>query len=517
MKNKKILIIFLSSYFLLLFVLSFWLFNADTSVATVIAADAPLVADEQVGFPRIEIPHGQAVFLPDYIRQLYKFAVLIGGLVALIAFLVGGFQYLTSAGNPSKMSEAIERIGMGFLGLIIILGSYIFLVQMNPDLVALRTPHVRPIGILVVLYSDNRCGDGMDAMPGIKKVVRPEIRFEMVRGGRSISPAMDVGSFFTTGDYPDLIRVTFFDNEGCLGEPMRHGSIPTPVGTANTCVSPEFLLKNVRCVSLSRNIPGVWLFNYEDGDPTEPKLDEEHFYAHFTRDAPLLPRRLTDNVRSIAIVPDKRLGIHFGAILRFATGDRLKITTSHLHIPPPGAKIYLSNTSENQGRLFTTNNRYRHIRSIVVFRIDKNAPNKEIRVCYNVGCKRQRHGGKYYDAYMLFNWDDDNNNMKPIPYIENTAVARAINLYGREWWPGGHRVRICELALGMFCGPGVSSIEFDEGAQYIAILHSKSVKKIPNTRPHVKSIIISGTIDNLGIPEFKERTGIIYIIKTKGI
>ncbi len=52
--------------------------------------------------------------------------VLLGflGLIALAIVLIGGFKWMTSAGNDEKISEARKMIVAGFIGLLIILAAF---------------------------------------------------------------------------------------------------------------------------------------------------------------------------------------------------------------------------------------------------------------------------------------------------------------------------------------------------------------------------------------------------------
>jgi len=51
----------------------------------------------------------------------------IAGFVFLIMFIVGGFKYLTSAGDPKKASSATSTLTMAIIGLVGIIISWIIL------------------------------------------------------------------------------------------------------------------------------------------------------------------------------------------------------------------------------------------------------------------------------------------------------------------------------------------------------------------------------------------------------
>ncbi len=87
-------------------------------------------------------------FLPDYINYIFNFAIGIAGLIAFISIVYGGARYLTSAGNPSAMSDANSQIFAGVIGLIILLGSWIILTTINPELVKIN-PQLEGSGIVV--------------------------------------------------------------------------------------------------------------------------------------------------------------------------------------------------------------------------------------------------------------------------------------------------------------------------------------------------------------------------------
>lgn len=73
--------------------------------------------------------------LPVYVKAIYSTALAIVVLSALFMLSVGGFMYLTSAGNTSAMGTAKEVIFDSIIGLIIALSAWLLLNVINPDLV----------------------------------------------------------------------------------------------------------------------------------------------------------------------------------------------------------------------------------------------------------------------------------------------------------------------------------------------------------------------------------------------
>ena len=56
----------------------------------------------------------------DIIRYLMTFL----GLIAVVVILLGGFKWLTAAGNEDKIAEAKKTIIAGVIGLVIILAAF---------------------------------------------------------------------------------------------------------------------------------------------------------------------------------------------------------------------------------------------------------------------------------------------------------------------------------------------------------------------------------------------------------
>ena len=80
--------------------------------------------------------------MPEYINYIFNLAIIIGVIVSIGALIYGGFGYLTSAGDPGKLQDAKDRIFGSLLGLIILLGSYLILNIVNPQLTVVSLENV---------------------------------------------------------------------------------------------------------------------------------------------------------------------------------------------------------------------------------------------------------------------------------------------------------------------------------------------------------------------------------------
>ena len=84
-------------------------------------------------------------FIGQYIVGIYKWALLVAGIIATVMIILGGFTYLTSGGDASRAGEGKERITSAIFGLILLLGSYMLLYLLNPDLVQFKSLKINVI------------------------------------------------------------------------------------------------------------------------------------------------------------------------------------------------------------------------------------------------------------------------------------------------------------------------------------------------------------------------------------
>ncbi len=83
--------------------------------------------------------------LGDYISVLYRF--LAGGIVIVSAVMVmwGGFKWLTASGNTGRVQDAKDVIYSSVIAILLVLGSYILLFTINPQLVSLKLPDISSV------------------------------------------------------------------------------------------------------------------------------------------------------------------------------------------------------------------------------------------------------------------------------------------------------------------------------------------------------------------------------------
>lgn len=90
-------------------------------------------------FLQIDMP------LTQIIAWVYIFVVGISGLAAFVMIVWAGIQWMTSTGDPTKTSDAKDKIRNALLGLLLILASFVLLQTINPELTRLAEFKINPL------------------------------------------------------------------------------------------------------------------------------------------------------------------------------------------------------------------------------------------------------------------------------------------------------------------------------------------------------------------------------------
>jgi len=61
----------------------------------------------------------------DFIRSIIKIVAGLAGLIATGFFVVGGFSYITSSGNPEHLDRAKRTITWSAIGLAIVIAAFV--------------------------------------------------------------------------------------------------------------------------------------------------------------------------------------------------------------------------------------------------------------------------------------------------------------------------------------------------------------------------------------------------------
>ncbi|HUX35645.1 MAG TPA: hypothetical protein VMV71_01270, partial [Candidatus Paceibacterota bacterium] len=72
--------------------------------------------------------------LANWIQSFYTFS-LVGGVFLAVGVIVwAGLKYTLAAGNPSTQSDARDQILQALLGIVLLLGAFLILYTINPNL-----------------------------------------------------------------------------------------------------------------------------------------------------------------------------------------------------------------------------------------------------------------------------------------------------------------------------------------------------------------------------------------------
>jgi len=83
-----------------------------------------------------------------YIKYIFNLFFWVSGIIVLGVLLWAGFRYLTSAGNTETTIIARGQITSAFLGILILLSSFIILNILNPQLIILKLPKIEPVKVI---------------------------------------------------------------------------------------------------------------------------------------------------------------------------------------------------------------------------------------------------------------------------------------------------------------------------------------------------------------------------------
>ncbi|MDP3764723.1 MAG: pilin [bacterium] len=108
----------------------------------------------EVSFPTVQGAEvGDSMGPAEWIKYIFLLAQALVGLAIIYAFVRAGLLWMTGGDNQTRIGEAKKWITGAITGLVILLGSYLFLKTINPQLVNIKNPGVNfgtdaPSGIL---------------------------------------------------------------------------------------------------------------------------------------------------------------------------------------------------------------------------------------------------------------------------------------------------------------------------------------------------------------------------------
>src|SRR3989338_6683642 len=98
------------------------------SIVLVFAFMLAPVALAQTGF---QVPSSGGTGLPNdtsisgFIMKIINIALAVAGLIAVLFLIIGGFRYITSAGNEETAEQAKKIITNAIIGIVVIILSFV--------------------------------------------------------------------------------------------------------------------------------------------------------------------------------------------------------------------------------------------------------------------------------------------------------------------------------------------------------------------------------------------------------
>jgi hypothetical protein len=276
---KKALLIFLLSS---VFIAGFCLAPFEGDSLTGLAAERELEI-EYPSLPGVETPTTVKTALPDFIRYFFTFSIIIAGILAFGAIVLGGIRYVTSAGAAAAMSDARDQITSGFLGVIILLSSFLILNTINPQLILPEKPPLAPTETGIRIYSNtDDCGatpiDENKEINSMKVFQNlPELRKE----GKEEMEGKILLDWGSDGEYkiesiaflcgPEELTAEIFPNEDFDGTPLLFDYEESEYMEGITHCEDFISSADHRSIKLDWHIPGIYLYAQPDCSD-QPKI-----------------------------------------------------------------------------------------------------------------------------------------------------------------------------------------------------------------------------------------------------
>jgi hypothetical protein len=147
------------------------------------------------GVKRFSVP-----YLATYINAVYKYAIGLGVLIAIIVLMYAGFRWMTSFGNTKAISEAKTMVGNSAFGLFLLFSAFTILYYVNPELPKLSALQIlAPKQVDFDSPNEEEMAKQTDTEAGIKP-----------SGDREVCLMSNFAPGKKYGDKPDTVTVDMF-------------------------------------------------------------------------------------------------------------------------------------------------------------------------------------------------------------------------------------------------------------------------------------------------------------------
>lgn len=107
---------------------------------------------------------GPCPSLPQLISYFFIFAIVAVGIIAVLSIAISGVQILLSAGSPTAITAAREKVLSAALGIVLLFLSVVLLRTINPNLVGLQQTGVSLMSGQLYLSGDINCNGDLSCI-----------------------------------------------------------------------------------------------------------------------------------------------------------------------------------------------------------------------------------------------------------------------------------------------------------------------------------------------------------------
>lgn len=94
-------------------------------ISSAVHAQSNSIVGDPIVNPILEQSYGDVTNLGLLINNTLRLFFVVAGILSLFNFMVSGFQYMSSAGDPKSLQTAWNRIMYSLVGLVIMAGAFV--------------------------------------------------------------------------------------------------------------------------------------------------------------------------------------------------------------------------------------------------------------------------------------------------------------------------------------------------------------------------------------------------------
>ncbi len=253
--------------------------------------------------------------ISGYIDYLYRFAITVAAIAGFVILLYAGFRYLTSAGNPVAMKDAVSKITSATIGLILLLGIHLVITTLwgGDNLPEINKPE--PVSGIYLQAGTGEEANKLHYQSSVSVV--PE-KFDTLQ---------------FVGPKEEIYSVFLYDQKNFQGTPTKE--IKNDGGTHS--------LGNAQSLKIKFNKPGVYVKG--------KNLGEEVFLTHSVSDftfTPQVEEVVIKNREDETTDMGKYYSVLHTQDLFLGGCQIISATTSDIQIQPHSVTVFRRNNFPNQ-------------------------------------------------------------------------------------------------------------------------------------------------------------------------